>query len=106
MTLTFNPESYTNLLIRHQPKPIATNSEYEAALALASDLDHRSTITTQEDTLLELLLTLIEKYETTHAPIPPSSGSSVLHHLMEAQDLTANDLISILCSIAKPPSWN
>jgi HTH-type transcriptional regulator / antitoxin HigA len=96
MTLTFNPESYTNLLIRHQPKPIATDSEYEAALALASDLEHRSIITPEEDTLLELLLTLIEKYEATHAPIPTVSGSSVLHHLMEAQDLTANDLISTL----------
>jgi hypothetical protein len=30
------------------PKPIATDNEYEAALALASDLEHRSTITTQE----------------------------------------------------------
>jgi HTH-type transcriptional regulator / antitoxin HigA len=96
MTLTFNPESYTDLLIRHQPKPIATDNEYEAAIALASDLDHRSTPTPEEETLLELLLTLIEKYETTHAPIPPASGSSVLHHLMEAQDLTANDLISTL----------
>jgi HTH-type transcriptional regulator / antitoxin HigA len=71
MTLTFNPESYTDLLIRHQPKPIATDNEYEAAIALASDLDHRSTPTPEEETLLELLLTLIEKYETTHAPIPP-----------------------------------
>ncbi len=72
------------------------DSEYEAALALASDLDHRSTTATQEETLLELLLTLIEKYETIHAPIPVASGSSVLHHLMEAQDLNANDLIGIL----------
>jgi hypothetical protein len=30
------------------PKPIATDNEYEAAIALASDLNHRSTPTTQK----------------------------------------------------------
>jgi HTH-type transcriptional regulator / antitoxin HigA len=98
MTLTFNPESYTDLLIRYQPKPIATDTDYEAAIALASDIEHRSATTPEEETLLELLLTLIEKYEATHEPIPPSSGTSVLHHLMEAQDLNANDLVGVLGS--------
>jgi HTH-type transcriptional regulator / antitoxin HigA len=42
MTLTFNPESYTDLLIRYQPKPIATDADYEAAIALASNIEHRS----------------------------------------------------------------
>jgi HTH-type transcriptional regulator / antitoxin HigA len=98
MTLTFNPESYTDLLIRYQPKPIATDADYEAAIALASDIEHRSATTPEEETLLELLLTLIEKYEATHEPIPRSSGTSVLHHLMEAQDLNANDLVGVLGS--------
>jgi HTH-type transcriptional regulator / antitoxin HigA len=100
MTLTFNPESYTDLLIRYQPKPIATDADYEAAIALASDIEHRSTTTPEEAILLELLLTLIEKYEATHEPIPNSSGLSVLHHLMEAQDLNATDLIGVFGSPA------
>jgi HTH-type transcriptional regulator / antitoxin HigA len=97
MTLTFNPESYTSLLVRYQPKPIVTPTEYEAAIALASDLEHRSNVTTEEETLLELLVTLIEKYELDHEPaIPLSSGRSVLIHLMDAQDLEPSDLVEVL----------
>ena len=97
MTLTFNPESYTNLLVRYQPKPIATPTEYESAIALASDLEHRSNVTAEEETLLELLVTLIEKYELDHEPIIPlSSGLSVLVHLMDAQDLEPSDLAEVL----------
>jgi HTH-type transcriptional regulator / antitoxin HigA len=97
MTLTFNPESYTDLLIRYQPKPIATRTEYEAAIALASDIEHRSNVTSEEETLLELLVTLIEKYELEHEPvIPVSSGRSVLVHLMDAQDLEPSDLAEVL----------
>ena len=97
MTLTFNPESYTSLLVRYQPKPITTPTEYEAAIALASDLEHRSNVTTEEETLLELLVTLIEKYELDHEPIiPMSSGRSVLVHLMDAQDLEPSDLVEVL----------
>ncbi len=100
MTLTFNPESYTDLLVRYQPKPIATPIEYEAAIALASDLEHRSNVTSEEETLLELLVTLIEKYESDHEPaIPVSSGRSVLVHLMDAQDLEASDLVEILGNV-------
>lgn len=100
MTLTFNPEAYTSLLIQYQPKPITNDAEYESAIALVSELEHRSNLTTEAETLLELLLTLIEKYEATHEPIPASSGSSVLKHLMEAQDIAPPELIEILGNAA------
>jgi HTH-type transcriptional regulator / antitoxin HigA len=97
MTLTFNPESYTSLLVRYQPKPLVTPTEYEAAIALASNLEHGSNVTAEEETLLELLVTLIEKYELDHEPaIPVSSGRSVLIHLMDAQDLEPSDLVEVL----------
>jgi HTH-type transcriptional regulator / antitoxin HigA len=96
MTLTFNPESYTDLLVRYQPKPLTKDTEYEAAIALAEELEHRPHLTLEEETLLELLVTLIEKYESVHEPIPPSSGRSVLLHLMDAQDLVADDLVTLL----------
>ena len=97
MTLTFNPESYTDLLIRYQPKPIVTPTQYEAAIALASDLEHRSSVTSEEETLLELLVTLIEKYELDYEPaIPVISGRAVLLHLMDAQDLEPSDLVETL----------
>ena len=51
MTLTFNPESYTDLLIRYQPKPIVTDADYEAAIALATELEHRPEPTPAEEAL-------------------------------------------------------
>jgi HTH-type transcriptional regulator / antitoxin HigA len=100
MTLTFNPESYTDLLVRHQPKPLKTDFDYEATIDLANELEHQPQLTQAEELLLELLITLIEKYEATHEPIPHSSGTSVLHHLMAAQEINANDLVSILGSLS------
>ncbi|WP_017746577.1 hypothetical protein [Scytonema hofmannii] len=37
MTLTINPESYTNLLVEYQPKVIKTDEENERAIALAEE---------------------------------------------------------------------
>ena len=98
MTLTFNPESYTSLLVRYQPKPIVSDDEYESSIALAEEMEHREVLTPEEDVLLELLVTLIEKYESVHEPIPNVSGRSVLVNLMDAQDVTERDLVPILGS--------
>jgi len=57
---TFDAKSYTNLLVRYQPKPLATEAENEAAIALACELEHRPMRTLEEDIFLELLITLIE----------------------------------------------
>ena len=58
---TFDTKSYTDLLVRYQPKPIAAKAENEAAIALACELEHRPMRTLEEDIFLELLITLIEK---------------------------------------------
>jgi HTH-type transcriptional regulator / antitoxin HigA len=100
MTLISNPESYTDLLIRYQPKPIATDADYEAAIDLAREIEHREHPTQAEETLLELLVTLIEKYESVHEPMPMTSNRSMLLHLMDAQDLAAADLVDVLGSAA------
>lgn len=63
MTRTLNPELYASLLTQHQPKVIATEEENNAVIALAEELEHRPAQTLEEDALLELLVTLIEKFE-------------------------------------------
>lgn len=98
MTNTFDAKSYTELLVRYQPKPIATEAENEQAIALAQELEHRSPRTVEEDVFLELLLVLIEKFEEENYPIPTVNYSSMVQHLMEARDLEESDLIPILGS--------
>ncbi len=98
MTRTFSPESYASLLAQYQPRVIETESENDAAIALAEELEHRPNRTLEEDALLELLVTLIEKFEDEHYQLNASKPQSILQHLMEARGLKQSDLVDILGS--------
>ncbi|MGF1676267.1 MAG: type II toxin-antitoxin system HigA family antitoxin [Rivularia sp. (in: cyanobacteria)] len=99
MTRTFNPESYGKLLAEYQPKTITTEEENEQALKLAQSLEHRPHRTPEEDVLLELLVTLIEKFEETHYLIPQGTPHSMLMHLMDARDITDEALVDVIGSL-------
>ncbi|MBW4508800.1 MAG: transcriptional regulator [Scytonematopsis contorta HA4267-MV1] len=99
MTRTFNAEFYGQLLAKYQPKAITTESENEQAIAVAQDLEHRPNRTPEEDTFLELLVALIEKFEETHYPIPKGTPHSMLIHLMEARDMQPEGLVGVLGSL-------
>ena len=96
MIRTFDAKSYTDLLVRYQPKPIATEAENDAAIALACELEHRPVRSVEEELFLELLITLIEKFESENYPIPAGDAASMLGHLMDARDLDKSDLIPLL----------
>ena len=96
MTITFDTQSYGNFLVLYQPKSIATEAENDRAIALAEELEHRSDRSLEEETLLDLLLTLIEKFETDHYPIPAGTTGSMLRHLIEAKDLQEKALLPFL----------
>lgn len=98
MIHTFNRESYANLLAQYQPKVIGTESENEAAIVLALELEHRLNRTPEEDAFLELLVTLIEKFEDEHYQLNASTPQSILQHLMAAKNLKQSDLVGILGS--------
>jgi HTH-type transcriptional regulator / antitoxin HigA len=98
MTLTFNHNTYANLLAKYQPKVIKTDEENEQATALAEELAHKSNRTTEESALYDLLITLIEKYEDENYPMGNSSPLSLLVHLMEAHSLKQADLVSVIGS--------
>ena len=98
MIRTLNPESYGRLLAQYQPKVINTEEENEASIALAEELEHRPHRTPEEDTLLELLVTLIEKFDEEYYPIPPGNPHSMLLHLMEARNLKQEALVGVIGS--------
>lgn len=96
MIRTFDAKSYTDLLVRYQPKPIATEAENDAAIALACELEHRPTRSPEEDIFLDLLITLIEKFESENYPMTAGNSTSMLRHLMDARNLDKSDLIPVL----------
>ena len=59
----------------------------------------RENLTPEEDTLLELLVKLIEDFEEKHYQLNASTPQSRLIHLMDARSLEPADLIEILGTI-------
>jgi HTH-type transcriptional regulator / antitoxin HigA len=99
MTLTFNPNRYSELLSRYQPKLIRTEADNEQALAIAEELMHRSDRSLEENELYDLLIILIEKFEQEYySPDISSNPHSMLLFLMDQRNLQASDLVEVFGS--------
>lgn len=99
MTLTFDSDKYSSLLSQYQPRIIKNEDENELFLEIVESLLSRENLTPEEDTLLELLVKLIEDFEEKHYQLNASTPQSRLIHLMEARSLEPADLIEIIGTI-------
>jgi HTH-type transcriptional regulator/antitoxin HigA len=96
MTLTINNKVYGELLAQYQPKIITTEEENERAIALVESFTKNSDLTPEEEQIVELLITLIEKFEAEHYPLNNlSTPLSRLTFLMEENQLHQADLIEV-----------
>jgi HTH-type transcriptional regulator/antitoxin HigA len=91
---------YGRLLARTLPKVIESEAEYEHLLEEVNRLmskgeDH---LTPEENALLELLFTLIEKFEEGRFELYASTPRGILLELMEARQAKPRDLWSVLGS--------
>jgi HTH-type transcriptional regulator / antitoxin HigA len=99
MTLTFNRESYANLLVEVLPQPIQSEAEYQRVLAIVELLMNKQDISTEEDRILDLFVILVEKFELENYPSQKlSTPHSRLLHLIESNQLQPADLISVFGS--------
>jgi HTH-type transcriptional regulator / antitoxin HigA len=99
MTLTFDQSTYTNLLVQISPKIIETEAEYDRALAIAEQLTFNKNKTPEERAIYQLLVMLIEAYETKHYALPVSKPHEILQHIMESSGTEQSDLIGKLGSL-------
>ncbi|MEQ8879057.1 MAG: transcriptional regulator [Cyclobacteriaceae bacterium] len=76
-------------------KPIRTESDYKHALA---DLEHvfDAPKGTSENDLAEILITLIDKYESEHYPIEAPDPIEAIKIRMAEMDLHQKDLMSFI----------
>jgi HTH-type transcriptional regulator/antitoxin HigA len=72
--------------------------ENERVIAIAQELEHRSELSLEEEALLELLISLIERFEADNYPIPDRNPLATLQHLIEANEIEYPELITILGS--------
>jgi HTH-type transcriptional regulator / antitoxin HigA len=104
-TLSINPESYGALLSKYLPMPITSEDDNERALELVQKLMAIDNRTPEEDSLLELLVQLIERFEDEHYSFEAFASQStlatprsILLHLMEEHGLKQVDLVGIIGS--------
>jgi HTH-type transcriptional regulator / antitoxin HigA len=98
MTTTFNQASYSSLLAEISPKVIETEEEYDRALAIAEKLTFDRHKTPEQRAVYQLLVILIEAYETQHYPMPISTPHEVLKHILEASGIDRSNLVGKLGS--------
>lgn len=82
------------------PFPIHKAGDYERALKLVEPLVSKGRLPRMERDFLDIMVTLIEKYEEEHFAIDLRGlrGVDVLRHLLEANGLSGADLGRILGS--------
>lgn len=99
MTANVGDRDYAKLLARTLPHVIKDADEYDEVLERVRQLvvkgDGRSEA---EDKLLDLLVTLVEKYEAVRFEIPRAEPSEVLALMIEDRDLRPADLAEVLGS--------
>jgi HTH-type transcriptional regulator/antitoxin HigA len=98
MTISLDKTTYSQLLVEYQPKVITTEAEYDQALETVEKLMADQQRTPEQTAILQLLVTLIEEFETKHYPIEPSSPHAMLEHLMDARGIKQSDLVGIIGS--------
>ncbi|MFM2061044.1 MAG: hypothetical protein RLZZ507_714 [Cyanobacteriota bacterium] len=96
MIRTIDRNVYSQLLAKVAPKIIETEAEYQSALQEVEKLLFNKNRTTEEDTLYDLLVMLVEKYETENHFLEPAKPLQVLQHLMEERGMNEADLLNIL----------
>ena len=78
---------------RYPIRPIRTDADYRAALALvASYFDSEPEIDSDAGAHFEAMVTLIEAYEAKHYPISPPDPIEAILFRMEQQGLKPKDL--------------
>jgi HTH-type transcriptional regulator/antitoxin HigA len=101
MTLTFNREQYTKLLIKYQPKIIATEAEYRQALAVVEHFVFKKERSLEELALYDLALMLVKDYESKICPMDDwrmQSPTEMLQYLLESSGKKQSDLVGIIGS--------
>ncbi len=79
---------YFELVRKFPLRPIRSDAELDAAIAVVDCLIDQEDLSTDEADYLEVLSDLVEKYETEQHPMPDVSDADMLRHLIESRATT------------------
>lgn len=101
MTVNVNKEIYGQLLMQVLPSVITDEQELERLTGEVNRLMTKGIkqgLSPEEESLLQLLVKLIEDYEDEHYPIEDAPPHEVLKFIMRQRDLKQSDLLDIFGS--------
>jgi HTH-type transcriptional regulator/antitoxin HigA len=87
-----NPQRYGRLLAKTLPGRITSEAENERLLAEVEKLMRKERLSPEEEKLLDLLVTLIEEFESAHYQLNASTPAGILRELMEARNVKQSEL--------------
>ena len=89
------PVTYLDLITKYAPKPIKNEQDLDEVQVVVYALLDNNNHTTDEKDYLNVLLLLVEQYESINHPIPDVSGVDMIKHLLEVNGLKQKDLVYI-----------
>jgi HTH-type transcriptional regulator/antitoxin HigA len=83
---------YLNLIRAFPLRPLRSDADLDAAVAVIDSLVDRGELAPQERDYLDVLARLVEDYEDEHDPLPELSGVEALRFLIEENGLSQAQL--------------
>src|ERR1700730_4918479 len=83
---------YLALILKLPLRPIRSDEELDAAIAMIDSLIDRARLHLEEKDYLDVLSDLVEAYETREHPIEPVSDAAMLRHLIEAKEVSQTEV--------------
>jgi HTH-type transcriptional regulator/antitoxin HigA len=94
-----NDAAYGKLLRKTLPRPIRTEADNERYLKVVEHLmDLGERMTPEQRELLDLLVLLVERFESERYALSAASPADVLRELMEARGMKLADLAALIGS--------
>ena len=81
-------------------RPIRTDEDLDAALKRIDEIFHAEEGSPEDDEL-DILLTLVERYEDEHYPIGPPTAIGAIEFALDQRGMTRRDLIPLIGSASK-----
>src|SRR4051812_1534937 len=85
-------DPYLSLIRGFPLRPLRSDSDLEAAIAMADALVDRAELLPEEQDYLDVLSKLIEDYEDEHDPLQDITGVEALRFLIEENGLSQSQL--------------
>lgn len=99
--MSAHTHDYAALLAETRPEVIHGEEQNRKFIATLEQLTSKQAVSDAEAKLIELLIVLVESYESKHHALPEIQPVDLIRHLMEAQDFEQEDLVDVFGTVEK-----